>query len=84
METYCSRDDETRKKVPYCVESRGDDGGDVVVWCNCDGHHPVECEVQEGEVHEEEVPQELSNRPLESDHGVYYKSIHNSLDKDVR
>uniref|UniRef100_A0A0A8YUD4 Uncharacterized protein n=1 Tax=Arundo donax TaxID=35708 RepID=A0A0A8YUD4_ARUDO len=33
-----------------------------------DSHHAVECEVEEREVHEEEVPEEFGSRPFEPDH----------------
>lgn len=83
MKTYCSGNDEAREKVPYSVESRGNDGSNVVIRCNCHSHHPIESEVQEGEVHEEEVPKELANCPIKSNHGVYYNSIYDGLDKNV-
>lgn len=45
MITYCSGNDETGEKVPYWEESRGDNGGNIMVRCNGHGHHPIESEV---------------------------------------
>ena len=73
--SYRSGDDEPREEVPDGVECRGDDRGDVVVRCNPDGHHAVECEVEQREVPKEEVPEELGSRPLEPDHGVHYDTV---------
>lgn len=49
-----------------------------------DCHHPVEGEVEQGEVHKEEVPEELDEGPLESDHGIHDDAVDERLDKKVR
>lgn len=54
-----------------------------MVRCNCDCHHPIESEVEESEIHEEEVPKELAKSPIKSNHGVYYNSIYDGLDENV-
>lgn len=35
-----------------------------------DCHHPVEGEVEQCEVHEEQVPEELGGCPLKINHGI--------------
>lgn len=73
--SYRSGDDETGEEVPDGVERRGNDRGNVVVRCQPNGHHAVECEVEQREVPKEEVPEELGSGPLEPDHGVHYDTI---------
>ena len=55
----------------------------MVVWCHANGHHAVECEVEQCEVPKEEVPEELGNRPLEADHRVHYDTVYEILTKCV-
>jgi hypothetical protein len=55
----------------------------VVVWCQADSHHAIECEVEKREVAKEEVPEELGSRPLEPNHRVHYDSIQGSLSQCV-
>ena len=81
--TYWSWDDEPGEEVPDAIERGGDDGGDVVARRQADGHHAVECEVEEGEVHEEEVPEELGRRPFEPDHRVHYDPVYGGLGQGV-
>lgn len=81
---YRSRDDESGEEVPDGIESRGDDRGHMVARRQADSHHAVECEVEEGEVHEEEVPEELGGRPLEPDHRVHYDPVHGGLNQRIR
>lgn len=55
-----------------------------MIWCYSHSHHPVECEVQQGEIHEEKVPTELCNRPIESNHCIHYDTIYKCLNEKVR
>jgi hypothetical protein len=55
----------------------------MVAWRQADGHHSVEREVEKGEVHEEEVPEEFGNCPLEPDHGVHYDPVYDGLSQSV-
>lgn len=75
-ETYRSGDNKPGEQIPDAVECRGNNGGNVVIWSNSDAEHPIECEVEECEVHEEYVPTELCRSPFEVDHGVHYNSVY--------
>ena len=55
-----------------------------MVWSDRRRHHDVEGEVQQREVHEEQVPEELGSSPLKSNHGIDQHTVYQSLDKDVR
>ena len=46
-------------------------------------YHSKECEIQEGEVCKEEIPKELCYCALKSNHGIYYRSIYDSLSENV-
>ncbi|RWV95573.1 hypothetical protein GW17_00041790 [Ensete ventricosum] len=81
--TYRPRNNESREKVPCSVEECGNNGGDVVIGSDTHRHHPVECEVEESEVHEEEVPKELCDSPLESNHRVDDHTIYDALNQNV-
>ena len=48
-----------------------------------DSHHAVEREVEEGEVHEEEVPEEFGNCPFEPNHRVHYDPVYGGLSQSV-
>ena len=84
MKAHRPGDDEAREDVPDSVEGGGDDGGDVAVRRHGHGHHPIVGEVEEGEEHEEHVPQELGRRPVEPDHAVHQQPVHQGLSQDVR
>lgn len=64
------RNHKTAEKVPKHIKRSGNDGSDVVIWRESCGHHSVEGEVEHGEIHEEQVPNELQNCPLKRSHGV--------------
>ena len=81
--TYGLRDQKTREEVPCGVERCGYNGCYVVVLCQPDRHHTTECEIQQCEVHEEEVPEEFSYCPLEPHHGIHYDTIYASLNQCV-
>jgi hypothetical protein len=83
MRPYRSWDDEAGEEVPDGVERRGDDRSNVGIWCYADGHHAVECEVEQREESEEEVPEELGNSPLEPDHRVHYQPVYDVLSQCV-
>lgn len=69
--------------VPYSVECCRDNCGNVAIWCHCNGHHPVKCEVHECEVHEKKIPQELLNRPVKANETIHDDPIYNSLKEYV-
>lgn len=46
-------------------------------------HHPIESEVQQAEVHVEDVPKELDGGPLKPNHRIDNHSIDDSLEEDV-
>lgn len=50
---YLVWDHETAEEVPEHVERGSNNGGNVVIWGDGCSHHPVECEVHYGKVHEE-------------------------------
>lgn len=77
--TYCLRDQKTGEEVPCGMERCRYNGCDVVVLCQPDRHHATECEVQQCEVHEVEIPEEFSDCPLESHHGIDYSPIYAGL-----
>lgn len=83
VKTYRLRNDETGEDIPNAVERRRDNGGDVVVGCDGDRHHPIQGEIEQCEVCEENVPKELNHGPLESNHGIHQHSIYKCLNKDV-
>lgn len=82
--TYWSGDKEASKDIPYCIECSWHYGGNIAVWCHGDSHHPIECEVHEGEEHEEHVPKELLKCPVKANQAVDDEAIHNCLEEDVR
>lgn len=84
MGTYRLWNDESREKVPPSIEGRWNYSGYIMIWCYSHSHHPVECEVQQGEIHEEKVPTELCNRPIESNHCIHYDTIYKCLNEKVR
>lgn len=49
-----------------------------------DGHHSKEGEVEQGEVHEEYVPEELPYIPLERGHEVEDAAVDEGLHTDIR
>ena len=55
----------------------------MLIWGHCCGHHAIECEVEEGEVHEEQVPQNFSHSPLKSNHCINYNAIDHSLQENI-
>jgi len=46
-------------------------------------HHAIECEIEKGEVHEEEVPEEFGNCPFEPNHRVHYDPVYGGLSQSV-
>ena len=54
-----------------------------MVWSDRRRHHAVEGEVEQREVHEEEVPEELGRRPFEPDHRVHYDPVYGGLGQGV-
>ena len=82
-ETYRSGDDESGEEIPDGIECRRNDWCNVVVRCEANSHHAVECEVEQREVHEEEVPEEFGSCPLKPNHRVNYDPIYGSLNKCV-
>lgn len=83
MATHSSRDQKTGEEIPCGVERCRYNGCYVVVLCQPDSHHTTVCEIQQCEVHEEEVPEEFSNCPLEPHHGIHYGTIYAGLDQCV-
>lgn len=81
--TYRTRDDESREKIPHWIKSEGDDGGDILIWWQSYCHHSVKSEVQKCEIHEEQIPEEFSNCPFESNHCIYCNAIYNCLYHDI-
>ena len=77
--TYRARNKEPREEVPDVVECRRDNGGYLVIWREANSHHAVKCEVEQCEVHEEEVPEEFGSSPLKSNHCIHYYPIYGSL-----
>lgn len=72
--TYSSGDEETGEEIEERVEGGGQNGGDLMVRCDGDGHHSVVRPVKkrrEGDVKE---PEEFAGCPFEPQHGVYYKT----------
>lgn len=61
---YLSWDHESAEEIPQSVERSSNNRGNRVVWSDSRCHHAVEGEVQQREVHEEQVPQELGCCPL--------------------
>ena len=54
-----------------------------MVWWDWDSHHAIEGEVEEGEVGNEEEPEEFGSCPLEAHHGVYDEGVVSCLDKHI-
>ena len=54
-----------------------------MVWSDCYCHHSVKGGVQQGEVNEENIPEELGSCPLESEHCINYDAIEDCLNKTV-
>ena len=83
-ETYWSRDEYPRKKVPDGVERGRHNCGDLIVWRKAHSHHAIECEVEHSEVHEEKIPEKFGSCPLKPDHCINYYSIYASLNQRIR
>ena len=66
------------------MEPCGYNGSYGVVLCHPNHHHATEYEVQQCEVHKEDIPEEFSNCPLEPHHGIHYGSIYAGLNQRVR
>lgn len=77
--TYRLWNDKSGEDVPYAVKCRWDYGGDVVVRRYGHCHHPIQSEIQQGEVCEENVPEELNHGPLEPDHSIHYDAVYKRL-----
>ena len=54
-----------------------------MVWGDCYSHHSIVGEVEEGEVGNEEEPEELGSCPLEAHHGVYDEGVIRCLHKHI-
>jgi hypothetical protein len=55
-----------------------------MIWSDRRRHHAIESEVQQSEVHEEQVPQELGCCPLKWSQTVEDCTVYEWLHKDVR
>lgn len=55
-----------------------------MVWRDGDGHHSKEGEVEQREVHEENVPQKLPHVPLERGHQVEDAAVDKGLHTHIR
>jgi hypothetical protein len=71
------------EEVEQRIESCGEDGCNLMVWGDWDSHHAIVGEVEEGEVGNEEEPEELGSCPLETHHGVYDEGVIRCLDKHI-
>jgi hypothetical protein len=61
---YLSWDHESTEEIPQRVEWSSNNRRDRMIWSDRRRHHAIESEVQQSEVHEEQVPQELGCCPL--------------------
>ena len=77
--TYRSGNEETGEQVPYTKEEGQDNGSNLLARSQCDNHHSVQCENDKRRPHEVEEQAEFSQLPLESNHRVKDKNIHNTL-----
>lgn len=66
------------------MEEEDDNLSNTLIWGNSNGHHTIEGEVQEGEIHDEQVPKELGSCPFKSNHSIDNDTIGNRLHKDIR
>lgn len=62
--SYLPCDQKSTKEIPECVEWGSNYRCNTLVWSNCYRHHAKKGEVQQCEIHKEDVPQELGHRPL--------------------
>ena len=80
---YLSRDHESAEEIPQRVEWSSNNRRNQMVWSDRRRHHAVEGEVEEGEVGNEEEPEEFGSCPLEAHHGVYDEGVVSCLDKHI-
>lgn len=73
-----------RKPENRSVESSCENSSDLLIRGDGDSHHPVVCEVEEGEEWDEEEPKELHHGPFETHHCVCNQRIISSLDQHKR
>ncbi len=66
--TYRSEDQEARKEIENRVKSRGNNSRNLMIGCQCYGHHSIVCEVQQGEERNKHIPKELWCSPCEINH----------------
>lgn len=81
--TNRSWNEEAWEEVEEWIESCGKDGCNLMVRRDWDSHHAIVGEVEEGEVGNEEEPEELGSSPLEAHHGIYDKGVVSCLDKHI-
>lgn len=72
---YLSWDHEPTEEIPQRVEWSSNNRRNSVVGSDRRCHHAIESEVQQGEVHEEQVPQELHCCPLERAQAVENRAV---------
>ncbi len=84
VKTYRLEDEKAGEEIEDRVESGGKNCGNLMVRGKCDCHHPIICEVEEREEHDEYVPKELGHTPLQIDHGKCDQWIHYGLNQTVR
>lgn len=77
------RNHKPTEEIPEHVEWSGDNRSNIMVRSHGSSHHPVKCEVHHSEVHEEQVPHELQESPLESCHGVENAAVNCRLAKNI-
>jgi hypothetical protein len=70
IRTYRLEDEKAGEEIEDRVESGGKNCSNLMVRGKCDCHHPIVCEVEEREEHDEYVPKELGHTPLQIDYGL--------------
>ncbi len=55
-----------------------------MVWGERNRHHPIVCEVEKSEEHDEHIPEEFGQIPLQIDHGICDQCIQYGLHQAVR
>jgi len=83
VKTYRLEDKKAGEEIEDRVESGGKNCCNLMVRGKCDCHHPIVCEVEEREEHDEYVPKELGHTPLQIDHGKCDQWIHYGLNQTV-
>lgn len=78
--TYRPRNEKTREQVPETEEEGHANGSNLVARSQCNNHHTVEGEVDEGHEYKIEEIKEFDGRPLKPNHRVENKSVNDCLD----